>query len=87
VRIKQGGGSPGNNGSSRWLPTSDGATSCGCGSAWRPVGRPEKMADWSCPADGRRGPLVEESIAVAADAVEAILRDGRRGDGAVNRRA
>jgi peptidyl-tRNA hydrolase len=46
------------------------------------------MADWvlSRPAPAE-APLVEESIAAAADAVEAILRDGpARAMGAVNRR-
>ena len=89
VRIKQGGGIAGHNGLESLLAHLGSndflRVRIGIG---RPAGRPEKMADWvlSRPAPAE-APLVEESIGAAADAVEAILRDGpARAMGAVNRR-
>jgi PTH1 family peptidyl-tRNA hydrolase len=89
VRIKQGGGIAGHNGLESLVAHLGRGdflrVRIGVG---RPVGRPEKMADWvlSRPT-AAEAPLVEESIVVAADAVEAILRDGpARAMGAVNRR-
>ncbi|MCU0232082.1 MAG: aminoacyl-tRNA hydrolase [Acidobacteria bacterium] len=90
VRIKRGGGIAGHNGLESLLAHLGEAdflrVRIGIG---RPVGRPEKMADWvlSRPTP-TEAPLLAESIAAAADAVEAILRDGaERAMGAVNRRA
>ncbi len=89
VRIKQGGGIAGHNGLESLvdhLGQGDFArVRIGIG---RPVGRPEKMADWVLARPtAAEAPLIEEAVAAAADAVEAVLRDGlARAMGAVNRR-
>lgn len=89
VRIKQGGGIAGHNGLEslrEHLGQADFTrVRIGVG---RPAGRPEKMADWvlSRPTSAE-APLVEAAVAAAADAVEAILREGTaRAMGVVNRR-
>lgn len=90
VRIKDGGGVAGHNGLESLLAHLGGAgfvrVRIGIG---RPVGRPEQMADWvlTRPTAAER-PLIDAAVVVAADAVEAILREGlARAMGSVNRRS
>ncbi len=90
VRIKEGGGVAGHNGLESLLAhLGDGGFTRVRIGIGRPAGRPEQMADWvlSRPTAAER-PLLEGAVLAAADAVEAILREGlARAMGTVNRRS